>query len=336
MRNLEVGENLVAVPLFASLPAARPRWKKFLIGCVLEMAPLLCILFTSASFHRDLPQARPYRVTELLSSEPLVQREVQPVHVRVLARSKPIVEEAKPTVSPLVVTPTRVTIAKAIPPHEQSAAPDLHFASKMPTLPTAPMSAIVAVGTFSTGDVAPRDKSPAAVQTGAFGSDNKISTSERRDAGIVGETSFDVTQQSGKATTTTGTIASSGFGDSTATTGLKSAGTVQLSGFDVHYSKAESHKMSAGTDAPVEITFKPNPDYTDEARKRKINGEVRLEVLFTAQGQVHVIRVLQGLGYGLDEKAVKAAEQIKFKPASHTGQPVDSIALVQIIFELTS
>jgi len=59
-------------------------------------------------------------------------------------------------------------------------------------------------------------------------------------------------------------------------------------------------------------------------------------VLFRSDGRVHVIRVLQGLGYGLDEQAVKAAEQIKFKPALHEGQPIDSTALVHIIFELIS
>ena len=59
-------------------------------------------------------------------------------------------------------------------------------------------------------------------------------------------------------------------------------------------------------------------------------------MLFKSDGRVHVIRVLQGLGYGLDEQAVKAAEQIKFTPALHEGQPVDSMALVHIIFELIS
>jgi len=45
---------------------------------------------------------------------------------------------------------------------------------------------------------------------------------------------------------------------------------------------------------------------------------------------------LQGLGYGLDEQAVKAAEQIKFKPALHEGRPVDSTAVVHIVFQLAS
>ena len=91
-----------------------------------------------------------------------------------------------------------------------------------------------------------------------------------------------------------------------------------------------------GANAPVQITFKPKPDYTEEGRKQKINGEVSLEVLFASDGQIHVIRVVQGLGYGLDEQAVKAAEQIKFKPALHEGQPIDSRAQVHIIFELIS
>jgi TonB family protein len=102
------------------------------------------------------------------------------------------------------------------------------------------------------------------------------------------------------------------------------------------YTKTGSHQATNGANTPVEITFKPKPDYTDEGRKQKINGEVRLEVLFKSDGQIHVVRVLQGLGYGLDEQAVKAAEQIKFKPALHEGQPIDSVAQIHIIFELIS
>ncbi len=85
---------------------------------------------------------------------------------------------------------------------------------------------------------------------------------------------------------------------------------------------------------PVEILSKPNPTYTAEGRQLKIEGEVRLEVVFTASGKVQVLRVLQGLGHGLDESAVRAAEQIRFKPAQREGQPVDSVATLRIIFQL--
>jgi TonB family protein len=85
---------------------------------------------------------------------------------------------------------------------------------------------------------------------------------------------------------------------------------------------------------PVEITFKPRPAYTTEARELHIEGDVLLEVTFGANGQLRVLRVVRGLGHGLDESAQKAAQQIQFKPASRNGQPTDSTAMVHIVFEL--
>lgn len=88
-------------------------------------------------------------------------------------------------------------------------------------------------------------------------------------------------------------------------------------------------------DQPVAVLYKPVPAYTDEARAQRIEGDVSLEVEFTADGQVRVIRVLQGLGHGLDEMASRAAQQIKFRPATAKGVPVDFRATVNITFRLT-
>jgi TonB family protein len=85
---------------------------------------------------------------------------------------------------------------------------------------------------------------------------------------------------------------------------------------------------------PVEVLFKPRPAYTDEARSKKIEGEVLLQVVFSASGDVRVQRVVQGLGYGLDESAESSARQIRFRPAQRGGQPVDSTAIVHIVFAL--
>jgi TonB family protein len=85
---------------------------------------------------------------------------------------------------------------------------------------------------------------------------------------------------------------------------------------------------------PAEILSKPVPIYTDEARAKKIEGEVLLEVNFEATGKIHVLRVVRGLGHGLDDAAVRAAEQIRFKPALKDGQPSDSTAVLHIIFQL--
>ena len=84
----------------------------------------------------------------------------------------------------------------------------------------------------------------------------------------------------------------------------------------------------------VEILFKPNPAYTEEARALKLEGEVLLEVMFGANGQLHVNRVVRGLGHGLDENAIAAANKMRFKPAMRTGQPMDSTAIVHVVFQL--
>ena len=70
----------------------------------------------------------------------------------------------------------------------------------------------------------------------------------------------------------------------------------------------------------LEITFKPRPNYTEEARRARIEGDVVLEVLFTASGTLRVLRVVRGLGYGLDQNAIEAAAKIRFRPATEDEQ----------------
>jgi TonB family protein len=88
-------------------------------------------------------------------------------------------------------------------------------------------------------------------------------------------------------------------------------------------------------DRPVEVVYKPSPAYTDEARAQRVEGEVVLEVEFTADGKVRVLRVVRGLGFGLDDMARRATEQIRFRPATSKGVPVDFRANLTIVFRLT-
>jgi TonB family protein len=91
---------------------------------------------------------------------------------------------------------------------------------------------------------------------------------------------------------------------------------------------------AASVPTPVEILFKPRPLYAAEARRLKIEGEVLVELLFAASGEARVMRVVRGLGHGLDENAISAAQSIRFRPAQRGGAPVDSTAIVHIIFQL--
>ena len=76
--------------------------------------------------------------------------------------------------------------------------------------------------------------------------------------------------------------------------------------------------------------------YTPEARQLQLQGEVLLEVMFGSNGELRVNRVVRGLGHGLDEAAVSAANKIKFKPAQRNGTSVDSTAIVHVMFQLAT
>jgi TonB family protein len=138
-----------------------------------------------------------------------------------------------------------------------------------------------------------------------------------------------------------GTVASTGFGSGVAIPppGGGKGGTVKTTGFsDATAAAAEAPKKKSGSDqsptSPVDLLDKPRPAYTQEGRTLKIEGDVVLDVVFLASGQLQVNRVVSGLGHGLDESAVSAAKQIKFRPAKHEGRPVDFPARVRIEFRL--
>jgi TonB family protein len=91
---------------------------------------------------------------------------------------------------------------------------------------------------------------------------------------------------------------------------------------------------STGNETTVEVISHPRPEYTPEAKQMKIQGDVVLEVRFSADGRVHVIRVVRGLGHGLDEQAIRVAEATHFKPATRDGRPVDITTYYRIDFQL--
>lgn len=85
----------------------------------------------------------------------------------------------------------------------------------------------------------------------------------------------------------------------------------------------------------VRILFLPRPDWTEEARRNRIQGKVLLNALFTTEGQVRDIQVVRGLGYGLDEMAIDAARRIRFNPATDpSGRPISVRMTVAVDFRL--
>jgi TonB family protein len=85
---------------------------------------------------------------------------------------------------------------------------------------------------------------------------------------------------------------------------------------------------------PPSIRREVKPDYTEEARRRNLRGDVLMEIVVKRDGSVGDVHVLRGLGYGLDERAVEAVKQWSFNPATRKGVPVDVLVEVAMEFRL--
>jgi len=77
-------------------------------------------------------------------------------------------------------------------------------------------------------------------------------------------------------------------------------------------------------EAKPKLTSRPTPVYTDQARAESIAGKVRVEITVDEHGRVVAVKVVQGLGYGLDEAAIAAARGMTFEPAVRCGKPASA------------
>jgi TonB family protein len=297
-------------------------------------------------------QFRQYHVVELiptpsLSPEPEpIKREVPKVKPKLLPAAKlPVFDTPKLVVPKEVRREVEKPVEAPKVVVNQFAAPQLKLAvgGARPQL-------------VHTGDFGGSSKPPTVnaavekVQTGGFGDPNGLKGTGKQGAKLYAAAAggFDMPvgagegNGSGGAKGIKGTVASADFGNGIATAGKgdgRSNGAgVATGGFgseQVVHSGPKVQPLDAGAPTtPVEITFKPNPIYTDEARSLKLQGEVLLEVSFEANGTLHVNRVVRGLGHGLDEAAMAAANKMRFKPALRAGQPVDSTAIVHVVFQM--
>ena len=232
-----------------------------------------------------------------------------------LTSPSPVREITRPeTPKPLPVVPAVTKPVEPPPAPLVTAKP----AALEPLLERQEVQRPIETGLFDRADAAGRSQTAATVTTGSFGGG---AASPRGAAG-------------GSDPVTTGGFSSGARAPRAARTSAE----VQTAGFDSRISAADRSSAPALTkhvDRPVEIVFKPTPEYTDEARSARVEGTVSLELEFTAAGNVRVLRVVRGLGYGLDEAAQRAALRIRFKPAQSDAGPVDSTATIHITFRLS-
>jgi protein TonB len=92
-------------------------------------------------------------------------------------------------------------------------------------------------------------------------------------------------------------------------------------------------KVGGGVAAP-QVLSAPEPTFTEEARQAKVNGKVLVYLQVSPEGRPMHVRVIKGLGMGLDEKAVEAVRQYRFKPALREGHPVTVEMNIDVNFQI--
>ena len=346
--------------MFSQLEFEKPRWQSFVasyalmfgfMGVVFVITILTAPNLIRVAYDRielvapPLEQPKPYE-----PPKPKIAKVIPPV-----APPKEVMAkiEAPKIIVPNVVLPKKVEVAEVAP----KLTTPVEFKSPiLDKMPGPKVVKAVVTNTFgsSAAPTLPANTPSAKVQTGGFGDPNGVpanANAPHSRQGIAAVGSFDLPSGAGTGNGTggangkQGTIASAGFGNGVATGqggGGRGYGGGQIQntsfGNATPVAEAQPRRRAAEDVAPltpVAVTSKPSPIYTDQARKQRVEGEVLVQVVFTASGQVQVLRVVRGLGYGLDESAVQAAQKVRFVPAQRNGQPVDSTATLHIVFQLS-
>jgi len=332
------------------LPERKIDRRALAVGYGLVVFLILTMINIGWIWPDGLQIAQKYRVTEII---PLPSLQPKPLQVKA---PKPVIKARLLPPAPVFPTPRLVVPREVHAPQRQQPieAPKLamnNFAPAQVKVAGARPALIVHTGEFGSLTKPTINAPIQKVQTGGFGDPNGLRGEGKQGAHLVAAStgSFDLPPGPGPGNGTgganglKGTIASAGFGNGIAQPGqgdgrANGRGTIQTSGFSTQTVAQGGTKPMAADNGPattpVQILSKPNPVYTEEARQLKLEGEVLLEIMFGANGQLHVNRVVRGMGHGLDESAINAANKMRFQPAMRNGQPVDSMAIVHVIFQL--
>jgi len=355
-----IGTKPIAARL-ALLPDAKPRWDRIGVSAGLQLGLLIFCLLIPLIYPDQLKTALHFQNVELAT--PLTEIPTPPPPpppVKVVRAKTPPPQPKPEVVEPVKLEPKKphiFEIPKVVVPKVQKVealAPEMQAhleAAKIDTSTNQPKRPRedVKLNNMNSGSAAPATvKAPIEkVQTGGFGDPNgmpgKGDAQHATNVNRLGSPALPGGPGYGNGTGgdkgIRGTVASTGFGNGIANppAGGGKQGKVQSSGFgDQTVADAPKKKTAAEgpIDTPVNILDKPKPEYTAEGRSLKLEGDVVIDMVFLSNGTIQVNRVVSGLGHGLDEAAVRAAQQIKFKPAKREGQPVDFPARVRIEFRM--
>jgi TonB family protein len=330
----------------ALLPEGNKRWGSFGAGMMLEAVALAAVVIAPMLMPQKLEAIRNYWVMPLEAPhiEAWKPQPPKPTPVkRVVVKETPPPKPPEPVVvpdppKPKIYNPVVSAPVARVVPKKNVANPDVQIAKAFPDQNPLLIGSS-AIPTLKK----PREE----VQTGGFGDPNSVPDNGKtnKNPNMTQLGAYDMPKGAGTGNGTggangaKGVVASTGFGNGVAQGGPGAKTGVVKQGLfgDENGAVAAPKKQAAAVSntKPVEILFAPRGgQYTAAAREAKIEGDVVVQVVFTASGEVQVKSIVQGLGYGLDEAAQVAARQIRFNPAQQDGRPVDFVSNVRIKFAL--
>ena len=316
---------------FELLPEAKPRWDRISLSAGGQLAILGVLLLLPQIFPEQMKTALKFNGVELMRPiteiplappprprPPKIRAKVPPPEPKPIEPEPVKLNPKQPHV--FLVTKPEARTARTVEAKPVELNPVLEQVKiDIPTSQPKRPKDDVNVGALGSGSPAPATLVAAVnkVQTGGFGDPTGIAGpgNPNRAANI---------NQSGSPLLPGGRANGNGSGGANGARGT------------VAVAAKKQASTGAGGNSQVNILEKPNPVYTAEGRTLRIEGDVVLEVVFLASGQVQVNRVVSGLAHGLNEAAIQAAKQIRFKPATRDGQPVDFPARVRIAFRVAS
>jgi TonB family protein len=331
---------------FGLLPERKVNWRSLATSYGLEVIFILLLVTAGAIWPSEIQFRQRHTVMDLVPPPP----ELTPAPLK-LKTSPHIVAKLLPPApieAPKLVVPKEFRPA----PKEVAEAPKVVMNTFKPVVleqSGARKAKLLYTGSFGSTPAPTVNAAVEKVQTGGFGDPTGLPGQGKANAHMqvtqAGGFDMPVGQGTGNGTGGAngikGTIASAGFGSGIAQPGQGdgrgNGRGVQTGGFgaqQIAQNVRPQQQMQSGATTPVEITFKPKPVYTSEARQMRLEGEVLLEVMFGANGELKVNRVVRGLGHGLDEAAGDAANKMRFKPAMRDGVAVDSTAIVHVSFQM--
>ena len=333
---------------FGMLPEPEGRTKSFITSALVNGSILTLVLIVSMMAKHVIQHK--YELTTLIApTTPPPEPKVKPIPPPKLPRPTPpklelqprMIEMPKPKPEP---KPVQLEAKLALPEIKQAKPniieqpqPKAAFAAAMPAQDKSVKPSTAPVHLGQTFGVKPNPYATKAATVAAIGNPyGGMNGPAVAPHGVVGSAGIGNGLKSGSNSGVVGRVASAGIpGAANGSPNGSSYGKVGSAGIPVQTVAAvQPQAVVQPATTTLEVLSKPPVQYTAAARQQKIQGDVVLRVTFTANGQVLVQGVVRGLGYGLDEEARRVAQEIKFRPATRNGQPVDLTTNITITFQL--